>query len=59
VRDESHYCGLLGAKRKECGVAVEPVGLGEHHFFNSNGSFSNALTVTPGTPQRFYRLQTQ
>jgi hypothetical protein len=27
--------------------------------FNANGSFSNALPVTPGTPQMFYRLQVQ
>ena len=27
--------------------------------FNGDGSFSNMLPATPGTPQRFYRLQTQ
>ena len=29
------------------------------NVFNLDGSFSNALPVTPGTPQLFYRLQTQ
>jgi len=27
--------------------------------FNPDGSFSNALPITPGTPQQFFRLQTQ
>jgi hypothetical protein len=29
------------------------------NVFNPDGSFSNALPVTPGQPQLFYRLQTQ
>jgi hypothetical protein len=29
------------------------------NVFNSDGSFSNALPIAPGTPLSFYRLQTQ
>jgi hypothetical protein len=29
------------------------------NVFNANGSFSNGLPIAPGTPQLFYRLQTQ
>ncbi len=29
------------------------------NVFNLDGSFSNALPIAPGTPLRFYRLQTQ
>jgi len=29
------------------------------NVFNADGSFSNGLPIAPGTPQQFYRLQTQ
>jgi len=56
--EENHGLCQAGALTGQCAGSV-PLKAGTGRGFNLDGAVNKVIPITPVTPQRFYRLQTQ